>query len=43
MKNGDVTHKHVKMFCDKIQFPVLNFFPYIKPYSVWGFSNHYHL
>ena len=42
--NVDVSHKYVKMYYNKNQFPTLPFCgPHFKPHVARGMSKHYHL
>ena len=42
--NSDVAHQYVRMYCNKNQFPELQFnVPHSKPHGVRGLSKYYHL
>ena len=42
--NANISHKDVKMYCNKNQLPALPFcVPHSKPHGARGLSKHYHL
>ena len=43
-ENSDVAQKHVKIFCDRNQFPILMFCgPHKNPHGVTWLGKHYHI